>query len=297
MQQSTIKKLLGSPALLLAAMIWGTSFVVMKDSVEVFDPPVLLGIRFTIGCLLLCLIFIKKLKKLNKSYFLKGGLLGALLFSAYYTQTLGLTDTTPGKNAFLTAAYCVMVPFMMWFFSKKRPDIYNIFAAFLCIAGVGFVSLTEGFSISFGDTFTLIGAAFYAIHIVAIALLAKDIDPSLSTMIQFGTAAILSWIVAFFTAEFPETVSSVAIWKILYLAAFPTATAMLLQNVGLKYADATSASILLSLESVFGVTVSLLCGTEHLTLAITIGFVLIFASVILSETKLSFLKKKKNKEL
>ncbi|MBR3941984.1 MAG: DMT family transporter, partial [Clostridia bacterium] len=240
MQQQTTKKLLGSPALFLAALIWGTSFVVMKDSVEVFDPPVLLGIRFTLGCLLLCLIFVKKLKNLNKSYFIKGGILGAMLFTAYYTQTLGLTDTTPGKNAFLTAAYCVMVPFMMWFFSKKRPDLYNISAAFLCIAGVGFVSLTEGFSISFGDTFTLIGAAFYAIHIVAIALMAKDLDPTLSTMIQFGTAAILSWIVAAFTSSLPETVSNEAIWKILYLAAFPTATAMLLQNVGLKYAEATS---------------------------------------------------------
>ena len=291
--QFNTKKLLGSPALLLAAMIWGTSFVVMKDSVEVFDPPVLLGVRFTLGCLFLCLIFLPKLKHLNKQTFIRGGILGALLFSAYFTQTLGLTDTTPGKNAFLTAAYCVMVPFLMWFFSKKRPDIFNILAAFLCIAGVGFVSLTEGFSISFGDAFTLVGAAFYAIHIVAIALMARNIDPTLSTMVQFGTAAILSWIVAFFTAEFPETVSSVAIWKILYLAAFPTATAMLLQNVGLKYAEATSASILLSLESVFGVTVSLLCGTEHLTVAIVIGFVLIFASVIISETKLSFLRTKK----
>ncbi len=288
----TTKKLLGSPALFMAALIWGTSFVVMKDSVEVFDPPVLLGIRFTLGCLLLCLIFVTKLKHLNKTYFIRGGILGAMLFTAYYTQTLGLTDTTPGKNAFLTAAYCVMVPFMMWFFSKKRPDIFNILAAFLCIAGIGFVSLTEGFSISFGDTFTLIGAAFYAIHIVAIALMAKQLDPTLSTMIQFGTAAILSWIVALFTAEFPDSVSNEALWKILYLAAFPTGAAMLLQNVGLKYAEATSASILLSLESVFGVAVSLLCGTEDLTVAIGIGFVLIFTSVIISETKLSFLKSK-----
>lgn len=285
--------LLAKLALFTAALIWGTSFVIMKDSVGVFDPSVLLGIRFTIGTLILCLIFVKKLKLLNKDYFIKGGTLGVMLFLAYFTQTLGLTDTTPGKNAFLTAAYCVMVPFMMWIFSKKSPDIYNMIAALLCIAGIGFVSLTEGFSISFGDSFTLIGAVFYAIHIVGIAFFSKGKDPVLLTILQFAVSAVLSWIVALFTAEFPAEVPISAIWGILYLGAFPTAAAMLLQNIGLKYADATSASILLSLEAVFGVLISLLCGEENLTLAMTFGFILIFLSVILSETKLSFIKSKK----
>ena len=108
-------------ALLGAALIWGTSFVVMKNSVDVFPTPILLGMRFSLGCGVLCIVFYKKLKLLNKQYFIQGGIIGCALFLAYFTQTLGLTDTTPGKNAFLTAAYCVMVPFILW--AVKRINI------------------------------------------------------------------------------------------------------------------------------------------------------------------------------
>lgn len=279
-------------ALFSAALIWGTSFVIMKNTVDIFDPSLLLAIRFTIGTLVLSLIFINKLKLLNKDYFIKGGIIGVMLFTAYITQTFGLTDTTPGKNAFITAAYCVMVPFLMWIVTKKKPDAFNLVAAFLCIAGVGCVSLTESFSMSFGDTFTLIGAFFYAAHMVVIAIFSKDKDPVLLTILQFGTSAVLSWIVSIFTAELPEAVPVSSVFGLVYLGIFCTGAAMLLQNIGQKYSDASSASIILSLEAVFGVLISILCGTENVTFNMALGFVLIFVSVIISETKLSFIIKK-----
>jgi len=279
-------------ALFLAALIWGTSFVIMKSTVDIFPPSVLLGIRFTIGTVLLSVIFYKKLKLLNRDYFIKGGIIGLMLFTAYFTQTWGLTDTTPGKNAFLTAAYCVMVPFLMWFVTKKAPDRYNITAAILCLTGIGFVSLTQGFSISFGDSFTLLGAFFYAAHMVVIAIFSKDKDPVLLTILQFGTSAILSWFVSLFGAKMPESIPVASVFGIFYLGIFCTGIAMLLQNIGQKYSDASSASIILSLEAVFGVLVSILCRTENLTFSMAFGFILIFISVIISETKLDFLKNK-----
>lgn len=279
-------------ALFFAALIWGTSFVIMKNTVDIFPPSILLGIRFTIGTVILSAVFYKKLKLLNKDYFIKGGIIGLMLFTAYFTQTLGLTDTTPGKNAFLTAAYCVMVPFLMWFVTKKAPDRYNIIAAILCLTGIGFVSLTQGFSISFGDSFTLLGAFFYAAHMVVIAIFSKDKDPVLLTILQFGVSAILSWLVSLFGAKMPESIPAASVFGIFYLGIFCTGVAMLLQNIGQKYSDASSASIILSLEAVFGVLVSILCGTENLTFNMAFGFILIFISVIISETKLDFLKKK-----
>lgn len=293
---NTKQNIYAKAALFFAALIWGTSFVIMKNSVDIFPPPVLLGIRFAIGTLLLSLIFNIKLRLLNKDYLIKGGIIGLMLFIAYYSQTWGLTDTTPGKNAFLTAAYCVMVPFLMWITAKKKPDAYNVVAAFLCLTGIGLVSLTEGFSISFGDSFTLLGAFFYAAHMVVIAIFSKDKDPVLLTILQFGTSAVLAWIVALFTAEFPTNVPASAWFSLCYLGIFCTGIAMLLQNVGQKYSDASSASIILSLEAVFGVTISILCGTENVTLNMAIGFVLIFISVIISETKLSFLNKNKSSD-
>lgn len=284
-------------ALFGAALIWGSSFLIVKDSMDAMQPHTLLAIRFTIGCLLLCAVFHKRLKKLNKEYFIKGGIIGVFLFGGYSLQTIGITDTTPGKNAFLTAVYCVIVPFLFWATDKKKPDIYNITAAFTSIIGIGFVSLNGNFTIRMGDAFTLAGGVMYAAQLVAIAKYGKEKDPILLTIIQFGYSAVFAWIVALLFEDFPGSWSVTTIFSMLYLAVFATAIAILLQNVGQKYTHPAPASIIMSLESVFGVLFSVIFYHEHMTLRLLFGFFLIFIAVIISETKLSFLIKGKKDEL
>jgi hypothetical protein len=128
---------IASLALFAAAFIWGTSFVIMKDVSERLPPSFLLAVRFTIACLLLSAISWKRLQRLNKSYVFPGVLIGALLFSAYLVQTYGLIGTTPGKNAFLTASYCIITPFLFWIVSKKHPDGFHLASALVCLAGIG----------------------------------------------------------------------------------------------------------------------------------------------------------------
>lgn len=282
-------------ALFAAAMIWGSSFFIVKNATDSIPPNYLLALRFTIAFLLLCVIFVKKLKQINRDYLIRGAVIGLFLFSGYSMQTIGITDTTPGKNAFLTAVYCVIVPFLFWIVSKKRPDKYNFFAAVLCLTGIGFVSLTESFSICFGDLLTLLGGLIFAMHIVAVSLLTKDRDPVLITILQFGYSAVFSWIVTLcFERPLPASMSSNTIWAILFLAVFATAVALLLQNVGQKYTHPAAASIILCLESVFGVLFSVIFYGETLTPRLVFGFILIFVAIIISETKLSFIKSLKN---
>lgn len=290
----TLKRILPKFALFSAALIWGSSFFIVKNTVDIFPTNFLLAIRFTIGCLLLCVLFPKKLTQLNRTCLWQGIVLGLLIFTAYCIQTIGLTDTTPGKNAFLTAAYCILVPFLYWITDKRRPDLYNFSAAFLCLAGIGLVSFDGCFSMRFGDAMTLISALFFAAHIVAGARFGGKSDPILLTILQFGTAAVCSWVLGFTTETFPKEIPLNAALGLLYLAVFATTIALLLQNIGLKYADPTSGAILLSLESVFGVLFSMLFYQERLTLRLGAGFLLIFIAVILSETKLSFLRKKRS---
>ena len=290
----TLKRILPKFALFSAALIWGSSFFIVKNTVDIFPTNFLLAIRFTIGCLLLCVLFPKKLTQLNRTCLWQGIVLGLLIFTAYCIQTIGLTDTTPGKNAFLTAAYCILVPFLYWITDKRRPDLYNFSAAFLCLAGIGLVSFDGSFSMRFGDAMTLISALFFAAHIVAGARFGGKSDPILLTILQFGTAAVCSWVLGFTTETFPKEIPLNAALGLLYLAVFATTIALLLQNIGLKYADPTSSAILLSLESVFGVLFSMLFYQERLTLRLGAGFLLIFIAVILSETKLSFLRKKRS---
>ena len=109
-------------ALFGAAIIWGSSILIVKKSMDSMHPHTLLAIRFTIASLLLCAIFHKRLRKLNKDYLISGGIIGLFLFMAYSVQTIGITDTTPGKNAFLTAVYCVIVPYLYWIIDKNKPD-------------------------------------------------------------------------------------------------------------------------------------------------------------------------------
>lgn len=285
------RKVTMAKALLFGAtLIWGSSFVIMKDTLS--DIPVfyLLSMRFISGALVVLLLSIKKLPQLNPSYFIKGSIMGFLLFMGYVTQTFGLKDTTPGKNAFLTTVYCIIVPFLYWGFGHVRPDRFNIIASFICVAGIGLVSLNEKLTMRMGDVLTLICGFFYAAHIVSIAVFSRKNDILLLTLIQFATAGALGGIFGALFETFPSHLEANSIWSLAYLCLFATAAAMLMQNIGQKYTPPSSAALIMSLEAVFGVLFSILLYHEQLTLRIIAGFVLIFAAVIISETKLIFLK-------
>lgn len=281
--------------MLLATLIWGSSFIIIEDLVETMPTNALLAIRFLSAAVILSLIFIKRMRNMDFSYIKRGALLGTLLFLAYMFQTFGVSfpDNTAGKNAFLTAVYVVIVPFFGWLFIKKRPSSYNVIAAFLCIVGIGFVSLTESFTIGIGDGLTLICGIFYALHMVAVPKFSESRDPILLTIVQFTVSGILALGVSL-TAELKAlsefTVTTTAVLQTAYLAVFCTAIALTFQVFGQKYTDPSTASVIFSLEAVFGVAFSLMLGTETLTPRVVFGFVLIFVAVIISETKLSFLR-------
>ncbi|OPX43696.1 EamA-like transporter family protein [Ruminiclostridium hungatei] len=262
----------------------------MKDTVDVFPPYILLSIRFTIASILLGIIFFKRLKQINFDYVWKGAVIGLLLFLAYSTQTIGITETTPGKNAFLTAVYCVIVPFLFWLVDRSKPDRYNFFAAFICISGIGLVALKGDFSIGYGDAFTLLGGFLFAGHMVSVAKLGKEKDPIILTILQFAFAALFSWCIGLAFEKFPGSWGTDNLIGLLYLAVFATAAALLFQNMGQKWTHPSAAAIILSLESVFGVLFSIVFYGEQLTGRLTIGFLMIFIAVVVSETKLSFIK-------
>ena len=293
-----VMKKLAKPMLFAAAFIWGSSFFIMKDTLDSMPVQYLLAIRFTTGAVLLGLKKKKKWRPFMKpDYLWRGGLMGLCLYLAYAIQTYGLERTTSSKNAFLTAVYCVLVPFFHWAFSRVRPDKYNILAAVLCVAGVGLVSLNGDLSINIGDLLTLLCAVFYALHIVVTAKVSPERDISLLTVFQFAFAALFAWIGGLLTEDFPATALSSAevLLPMAYLGIMATTVALLFQNVGLVYSDPSSGAVILSLESVFGVLCSVVFYGDPVTLKLMAGFLLIFLAVVCSETKFAFLKQKLNK--
>lgn len=273
-------------ALYLAAIVWGSSFFVVKNSVDAVPPALLLALRNTIAAVLLGLIFRKRLARMTKRDFLYCLPIGIALFLAALVQTIGITDTTPGKNAFLTAIYCVLVPFLYWLALKKRPRVKSFIAAFSCLAGIGLVSLSDAFTVSFGDAMTLLSGFLFAVHILLITTVGRRVDPMVMTVTQFAITAVLCWIYSLLAEGVPVGIAS-GIWPgIVYLAVFSTAGGYMLQILGLQHTPPAAASLIMSLESVFGVLFSVLFYGEQVTPRLLLGFLVIFLSVIISEADL-----------
>lgn len=280
------KGLLGKLALYGAALIWGTSFFLVKAQMDVFPPEKLLALRYTVATLLLTAAFWKKIRSSCFDDVWRSSALGVILGVASLMQAVGITDTTPGKNAFLTAVYCVLVPFLFWAVRRKRPEGKGFAAAFLCLIGIGLISLTENLTIGYGDSLTLLSGVLYAAHIVGIATLGRKIDPMRSIVFQFAVSSALFWAVDLMTPSKP-LVAQPADWLVVaYLAVFPTAIGFLLQLVGQKFAPPTGASLILSLESVFGVLFSVLFYGEVVPPRVFFGFVVVFAAIFLSESEI-----------
>lgn len=272
--------------IIIATIIWGSSFVTVKDVTSYLAPSWLLAVRFTVAGAIMALALVKRRRLyFERSHVGFGLLFGLVMFAAYYLQTIGITDTTPGKNAFLTGTYCVIVPFLAWFALHRRPNRYNIVAALLCIAGVGFISLDGDLTIRFGDAMTLACAVFYALHIVLVSKFAEGRDVYVLTMWQFiGVAACSLAVGALFEPAPDWTTLPLQCWASLaYLAIACTTVALLFQNIGQAHLPPASAALLLSLEAVFGVAFSVALGAEVLSARIVIGFALVFGAIVVSE--------------
>lgn len=283
--------LLADLGLVVTTLIWGFSFVIVKDSVDRIPPVYLLAFRFTLAFAGLALVFAGKISKIRKGDLLCGAMLGFWLFVSYFFQTVGIQYTTAGKNAFLTTIYVVIVPFLHWAINEKKPDRYCAAAAVLAILGIGLLSLRGDLSMNIGDVLTILCGFGFAFHMIYIDKYTETHDPVILTMLQIGMAALLSWITApVFNGAFPKAaLSGDIVTGILYLGLGSTMLAYLLQNVCQKYTSPTSASLFLSLESVFGVLFSMIFLHEYLTGRMVLGCALIFAAIITAETKFSFL--------
>ena len=283
---------LAKAALLVATLIWGSTFIIFKDAMNGLPPLFILAFRYLVATVILSAVFFKKLRLINKTYLWQGAVLGVFLAAAYIFQTYGLQGTTPGKNAFLTAVYCVLVPFVSWAFFGGRPDRFNFLAAATCLAGIGFVSLDGDLSVMPGDWLTLVGGVFFALHIAFVARFNSDKDAVTLTLVQFFTAGVICGAGSLCFETLPSSVPPAAWTEIIYLAVCGTAVAMLLQNVGQKYVSSSSAAIILSLEALFGVLFSVIFGYENLSVKLVIGFALIFFAIITCETKWKFVRRR-----
>lgn len=284
---------IGLSLLMFATLIWGTSFIILKNTLNSLPVMFVLAIRFTISAVVLFIIFHKKFIGITKKTVITGLSLGAILATAYLLQTYGLKGVSPGENAFLTSTYSVMVPFMCWALFKRKPDLFSIVAGVLCVGGIGLVAFTDGtgLTVGLGQILTLVCAVFYGLQIIVISIFGEREDAMVILCIQLAVvgAVCLIGTLSFEVGRQEIVLNSGLILTLLYLTFFCTLTAQGCQMVGQKFVPTSQASIILSLESVFGLLFSAILGGESFNALSITGFALIFISVIISETKLKFI--------
>ena len=280
MKQSTLAKL----ALFMTALLWGSTFTIGKLVSDTFSASFIIALRFLIASIALIIAAYPQRKQLDKKYLFDGFWMGLTVFLSYFLQVSGLAlDTSPGKSAFLSTTYSVMVPFIYWLVTKNRPRMHHIICVFLCLFGVGVLSLSGSWGMSPGDIMTVLSGLPYAINIVISAIVCRNRNVLLLTTIELMVVTLFAWIFVFIGNSFPSELPINAIGGIVYLGLLATALCLFFQSYGLKYAEPAIGGMLLSLESVFGVIFSIIIYHERITLRMLAGFAMIFIAILLSQ--------------
>jgi drug/metabolite transporter (DMT)-like permease len=283
-----------SDALLLAtAIIWGFAFVAQRVGMDYVGPFTFNGIRFAIGSLsLLPLVVMSREQRTathkilppagSKTILFGGAALGLALFAGASLQQIGLVYTTAGKAGFITGLYVIMVP-LLGLFWRQQPKIGTWIGAVLAAVGLYFLSVTEEFTIELGDLLVLIGAFFWAAHVLIIGWLSPRINPIKLAFSQYVACSILSLT----TAVLIEDITMLSIFQaaipILYGGLLSVGIAYTLQVVAQRDAHPAHAAILLSLESVFAAVGGWLVLGEIISARGLFGCGLMLAGMLLSQ--------------
>ncbi len=288
MRTSTLRS---DSLLLLTSLIWGLAFVAQREGMKDVGPFVFNGIRFALGAMVI-IPFIYFSRKRHPSapaplsgtnYLLKGGLLlGLVLFGGASLQQYGLVFTNAGNAGFITGLYVVIVP-LMGLFRRQFPHFTVWIAVVLAAFGMYFLSIREGFAISAGDLLVLIGAFFWAVHVLVIDALVAKVDALKLAFLQYAVCAVLSTLVALFTESFDMDGILRAAIPILYGGVLSVGIAYTLQVIAQKQAPPAHAAVILSLEAVFAAIGGWLILNEQLGRRELLGCALMLLGMIVAQ--------------
>lgn len=285
--------------LLLVALIWGTGFIATEVALRAqWDASAIMALRFLVAALLLLPFQIKKFRLASRKTFLVGTGAGVFLCPAFFAQTYGQALSSVSHSAFLTATNVVMVPFIAWGLTRRRPSGKIYLLALLTLVGVGILTLrpeTDGAAMGTGDFLVLLGAFLFAVQIAFLGVFAAGQDAQMITFLQLGTAAVLS-VLAMLLSKAPLPSPSQfnqGLWPVLYLACFSTCLCFFIQTKAQQHTAPAKAAIVLSAEGLFGSLFSVLLGFEAFTWQLLLGGVVIIACVILTEIDIPSLSKRK----
>jgi drug/metabolite transporter (DMT)-like permease len=284
------RRLIADLSLLSVAIVWGATFVVVKESVESTPVFSYLFLRFGLAFLVLLPWLLPRVHKLDAGLLGAGVLLGFLYYAAFGTQTLGLAEIPASISAFLTGLYVIAVPLLAWGLFHRRPGRYALYASLIASAGLWFLTSPGGqISLSRGEWLSIACALLFALHIIATDYFTRRYDTWLLVGIQLLTVSLLSGVTSllFEPSTWPKRWDGSLLLSLLITGILATAYALWIQTRMQRYTTPTRTAIIFAMEPVSAGVFGVWVGGETLTLWQILGGGLIVAAMLLAELKRS----------
>lgn len=277
-----------SPRLALTALVgvtvvWGWTFLIVKDAVEKMPVMDFLAVRFTLAAAVMLVLRPTSLRRLSRQGWLHGAILGILLGLAYITQTQGLRYTSPAVSGFITGMSVVFTPIVAWLLLHQKIGPRTWLAVGLACAGLALLSL-HGWSFGTGELLTLACALFVAFHIIGLGQWSAEHDTYGLALVQVATVAVISLIAAapggIMMPPDATTWGTIGITAVL-----ATAAAFFVQTWAQSLVSPTHVAVVLTMEPVFAGVFSVAFGEEQVTVRNVLGAVCVLAAMLIVHLK------------
>lgn len=267
--------------IVVATVIWGGAFVVVKDGLTYISPLWQLSLRMIVASITMTALFFPKFKNIKQNELKEGVIIGLTFAFALIFQNIGSVYVSAGKASFMTVSYVAFVPIVGMFFFKQKIHFIRLVSIVLCFIGVGLLTLTEKFTVNWFDGILIICGFFYACHIVAIDRIDKNSDLITIHLIQVITATLISTAIALIF----EPINGIhfnnqSVLGLLYCGILEVCVGFLLQLKGQRGTGSFLAGILFSMECIYAGIFGIVFMGDSFTFKMALGCILIFSSAI-----------------
>ncbi|MDQ0272046.1 DMT family transporter [Cytobacillus purgationiresistens] len=280
-------------SLLLVALIWGVTFVIVQNALAFLEPFSFNGFRFLIAAFLLggwlILFKRKQLQHLNKKALFSGILIGIWLFIGYAFQTLGLLYTSSSKAGFITGLSVILVPLIAFLFIKVKIGRKAVIGVSIATFGLYLLAMTDAVSLNQGDAYVFICAFGFALHIIFTGKYANKYPALLLTVIQITTVAVLSIFFAFLLEDLHSAINPEILFSkevaagLIITSVFATALAFFAQTHYQQFTTPTRVALIFAMEPVFAAITGFIWANDRLSYSAALGCLFIFAGMVFAE--------------
>lgn len=286
---------LADSSLFLVALLWGSTFIIIKQSLEGMSPYLFNFYRFLVASVLLILISVVSKRKYSFNVIKGGCILGSALFLTFTFQTIGIQLAPAAIAGFLTGLNIVFVPILSTIFLKKYPHPMSWVGVIVSLAGLFYITSESGLSFNKGEIILLMNAFFLAVHVILTDYYSRRFNAFELTTVQMSFVAFASFILVFLmdSGSFRFIPDIQNIFALMLTGIFATVVAFFIQTSMQKYTTPTKVAIILSMEPVSSPFFGYFIAGEILKIKQYIGAFLMFSAMIIAETGTSLKWRKK----